>query len=63
MEAGYRDLQYNMHTRWKGKVVMVLLLGTGIGMVVLSVILFVVSLIYRSTAGKQILEELKKEYD
>ncbi len=40
-----------------------IILGIGIGLVVLSVIVFVVSIIYRKTAGKRIREELKKEYE
>lgn len=34
----------------------------GVGMSVLAVILFIASLVYRSTAGKKIHEELNKEY-
>ncbi len=36
--------------------------GIGIGFIVLAVILLVVSVMYRKTAGKKIQEELKKEY-
>lgn len=35
----------------------------GIGMIVLAVILFIISIVYRSTAGKRIREELGKEYE
>lgn len=39
-----------------------IILGAGIGMIVLAVALFIGSLIYRNTAGKKIMDELKKEY-
>lgn len=35
----------------------------GIGMIVLAVILFITSIVYRNTAGKKIQEELGKEYE
>lgn len=41
----------------------IIITGIGIGMIVFSVILFIVSLVYRNTAGKRIQEELGKEYD
>lgn len=34
----------------------------GIGMIALAVILFIISIVYRNTAGKKIQEELGKEY-
>ncbi len=40
-----------------------IILGIGIGLVVLSVVVFAISIIYRKTAGKRIREELKKEYE
>ncbi len=40
----------------------IVVIVAGIGMVVLSVALFVVSLVYRRTAGKRIREELVGEY-
>ena len=39
-----------------------IILGVGIGMIMLAAALFIGSLIYRNTAGKRILDELKKEY-
>ncbi len=39
-----------------------LLLEIGIGMIALALVLFSVSLIYRHTAGKRILKELKEDY-
>lgn len=41
----------------------ILIMMAGIGMAVLSVALFVVSIVYRKTAGKKIREELKREYE
>ena len=41
----------------------IMIMMAGIGMAVLSVILFVVSIVYRKTAGKKIREELKREYE
>lgn len=38
------------------------ILAIGIGFIVLAVILLIVSIVYRRTAGKKIREELKKEY-
>lgn len=35
----------------------------GIGMIVLAVILFIASIVYRNTAGRKIREELVKEYE
>ena len=35
----------------------------GIGMIALAVILFIISIVYRNTAGKKIQEELGKEYE
>lgn len=40
----------------------IIIIGTGIGMIVLAVILFIASIVYRNTAGKRIREELGKEY-
>ena len=39
-----------------------IILVMGIGMIVLAAALFISSLIYRNTAGKKIMDELKKEY-
>lgn len=39
------------------------ILAVGIGMVLLSVTLFIVSIIYRQTAGKKIREALSQDYD
>lgn len=41
----------------------IMIIAVGIGMAVLSVVLFVVSIIYRRTAGRKIQEELKREYE
>lgn len=41
----------------------VILTGIGIGMIVFAVILFIISIVYRNTAGKKIQEELGKEYE
>lgn len=35
----------------------------GVMMIILAIILFIVSIIYRKTAGKKIREELMKEYN
>ena len=35
----------------------------GIGMIALAVILFIISIVYRNTAGKKIQEEQGKEYE
>ena len=40
-----------------------IIVGSGIGMLVLAVILFIVSVVYRNTTGKKIREELKSEYE
>lgn len=40
----------------------IMIMAAGIGMAVLSVILFIVSMVYRKTAGRKISEELKREY-
>lgn len=40
-----------------------IILGIGIGLIILSIMLFVVSIIYRKTAGRRIQEELKREYE
>lgn len=40
----------------------IVILGTGIGLIALSVVLLVVSVVYQRTAGKRIREALKKEY-
>lgn len=39
-----------------------IILGTGIGMLLLSVGLLIASVVYRSTVGKKIQEELKSDY-
>lgn len=41
----------------------IMIMMAGIGMAVLSAVLFVVSIVYRKTAGKKIREELKREYE
>ncbi len=41
----------------------IIILGIGIGMIALAAILFVVSIVYRKTAGKRMKQELKKEYE
>lgn len=41
----------------------IMVMMAGIGMAVLSVVLFVVSIVYRRTAGRKIREELKREYE
>lgn len=41
----------------------IVILGLGIGMIVLSAVLFVASVVYKKTAGKRIREELKREYE
>ncbi len=40
-----------------------LILAIGIGMLVLSVVILIASMIYQKTAGKRIREELKREYE
>lgn len=40
----------------------VIILAIGISMMVFAVILFIISIVYRKTAGKRIREELGKEY-
>lgn len=41
----------------------IMIIAAGIGMVVLSVSLFAVSIVYRRTAGRKIREELKRDYE
>lgn len=41
----------------------VVIVVVGIGMVLLSMILFIVSIVYRQTAGKKIREALLRDYD
>lgn len=41
----------------------IMIMTVGIGMAVLSVILFLTSIVYRRTAGRKIREELKREYE
>lgn len=41
----------------------IVVLGLGIGIIVLSVVLFAASVVYKKTAGRRIREELKKEYE
>ena len=41
----------------------IMVLFGGIGMVVLSVILLIVSVAYRKTAGRKIRDELMREYE
>ena len=41
----------------------IMIMMAGIGMAVLSVALFVVSIVYRRTAGRKIREELQREYE
>jgi len=41
----------------------IIITGIGIGIIVLAVILFIISIVYRNTAGKKIQEELWKEYE
>lgn len=41
----------------------IMIMTAGIGMAVLSMVMFVVSLVYRRTAGRKISEELKREYE
>lgn len=41
----------------------IIILGIGIGMIALAAILFIVSIVYRKTAGKRMKQELKKEYE
>lgn len=39
-----------------------IILGFGIGLVVLSVVLLIVSIVYRNTTGKKIRKKLEEEY-
>ncbi len=41
----------------------IVILAVGIGMVLLSAVLFMVSIIYRQTAGKKIREALSRDYE
>lgn len=41
----------------------IMIMMAGIGMAVLSIVLFIVSIVYHRTAGKKIREELKREYE
>lgn len=41
----------------------IVIVGIGIGMIVLAVILFIASIVYRNTAGKRVQKELGKEYN
>lgn len=38
------------------------IVGTGIALIAVSAVLFITSIIYRSTAGRRIREELNREY-
>lgn len=40
-----------------------MILCIGIGLIMLAIAGFVVSIVYRNTAGKRIREELKQEYE
>lgn len=40
----------------------IIIFVVGIGMIMLAIILFVVSAVYRKTAGRKIREELETEY-
>lgn len=40
----------------------IIIVYVGIGVIVLSVVLFIVSMVYRNTTGKKIREELDVEY-
>lgn len=39
------------------------ILGVGIALIVLAAILFVMSIVYRKTAGRKIRDELRDEYE
>ena len=39
------------------------IVGVGIGMIVLSVVLSIASIMYRKTSGKRIKQELQNEYE
>lgn len=41
----------------------VVILAAGIGMVAFSAVLFMVSIVYRQTAGKKIREALSRDYE
>lgn len=41
----------------------IMIMMAGIGMAFLSVVLFVLSIVYRKTAGRKIREELTREYE
>ncbi len=41
----------------------IIILGSGIGLIILSGGFLIVSMVYRKTAGRKILEDLKKEYE
>ena len=41
----------------------IIITGVGVGMIALAVILFIISIVYRNTAGKKIRNELGKEYE
>lgn len=40
-----------------------IILGVGIGLIALAAVLFIVSIVYRKTAGKKIRDELRDEYE
>lgn len=40
-----------------------MILITGVGMLILAVILFIVSIVYRQTAGRKTREELMRDYE
>lgn len=40
-----------------------MILAAGIGMVVLSLFLFIASMVYRQTAGRRIREEIMRDYE
>lgn len=58
-------LKINIYNKILEEILMngIVLTGIGIGMVALAVILFIISIVYRNTAGKKIQEELGKEYE
>lgn len=41
----------------------IMITGIGISMIIFAVVLFIISIVYRNTAGKKIKEELGKEYE
>ncbi len=60
---GFKSLKKFRINTWKEKKMSgIMMLAAGAGMGILAVVLLIVSIVYRQTAGKKIREELKRDY-